>query len=43
MSPPFSGKKNKPSVKTALLAGCFRAGFLLVLFFDPEYGGNMFL
>jgi hypothetical protein len=27
----------------ALLATCFHAGSLLGLFFDPEYGGHMFL
>jgi hypothetical protein len=27
----------------ALLATCFHTGFLLILFFDPEDGGNMFL
>jgi hypothetical protein len=26
-----------------LLSTCFYAGFLLVLFFDPEDGGDMFL
>jgi hypothetical protein len=30
-------------IQGALLATCFHAGFLLSLFFDPEYGGDMFL
>jgi hypothetical protein len=42
-----SGLKNKPNklgcALQALLATCFHAGFLLVLFFDPEDGGGMFL
>jgi hypothetical protein len=28
---------------SALLATCFHTGFLLGLFFDPEYGGDIFL
>jgi hypothetical protein len=39
--PPFSGSKNKPSKKPAF-ATCFYAGFLLVLLFNPEDGGEMF-
>jgi hypothetical protein len=27
----------------ALLVACFRAGFLLGLYFEPEDGGDMFL
>jgi hypothetical protein len=30
-------------VALSLLATCFHVGFLLVLFFDPEDGGDMFL
>jgi hypothetical protein len=41
ISPPSSGSKNKLS--RALLATCFHAGFLLVLLFDLEDGGDMFL
>jgi hypothetical protein len=33
MLPPFSGSRNKPSKKPA---------FLLGLFFNPEYGGDIF-
>jgi hypothetical protein len=30
-------------MKQATLVGClFRAGFLLGLFFNPEYGGDIF-
>jgi hypothetical protein len=29
--------------RKAMLATCFHAGFLLDLFFDPEYGDRMFL
>jgi hypothetical protein len=32
-----------PSKKPAELATCFRAGFLLGLFFNPEDGDDMFL
>jgi hypothetical protein len=35
--------EQKTSVKAALLATCFYAGFLLNLFFDPEDGGDMVL
>jgi hypothetical protein len=35
--------EKETSVKTALLATCFHAGFLLDLFFYPEDGGDMFL
>jgi hypothetical protein len=37
MSSPFSGSK------LALFALCFHADLLLGLFFDPEYGGEMFI
>jgi hypothetical protein len=37
MLPPSSGTKNKPSSDFYLL----RDGFLLVLFFDPEDGGDI--
>jgi hypothetical protein len=30
-------------IGSALLGTCFSAGLLLVLFFDPEDGGDMFL
>jgi hypothetical protein len=30
-------------IELALFSTCFHAGFLLVLFFYPEDGGNMFL
>jgi hypothetical protein len=33
----------KACFQVALLAICFHAGSLLVLFFDPEDGGDMFL
>jgi hypothetical protein len=43
MSPPILDSKNKSSVKFGgKLATCFRVGFLLGLFFDPEDGGDMF-
>jgi hypothetical protein len=49
MSPPSSGSKNKPRKIPASkqvpsrAATYFDTGFLLVLFFDPEDGGDMFL
>jgi hypothetical protein len=32
-----------PKFNCKYLAACFRVGFLLGLFFDPEDGGDMFL
>jgi hypothetical protein len=37
------GSKNKPNKESAVLATCFHAGFLLVFFFEPEDGGDIFL
>jgi hypothetical protein len=37
----FPSVTNK--LQTALRATCFHAGFSLSLFFDPEYGSDMFL
>jgi hypothetical protein len=34
---------NTSQTKCTLVATCFHAGFLLVLFFDPEDRGDMFL
>jgi hypothetical protein len=33
----------KGKVEKSELAACFLSGFFLGLFFDPEYGGGMFL
>jgi hypothetical protein len=38
----ISRARNQQS-RAALLTTCFHAGFLLGLFFDHEYGGEMFL
>jgi hypothetical protein len=45
VSSPSSGSKNKPRKNSARkqLARCFRAGFLLDLFFDSEDRKDMFL
>jgi hypothetical protein len=45
MSLPSSGSKNKVSKKPALSSACYllHAGFMFILFFDPEDGGDMFL
>jgi hypothetical protein len=41
----ISGSNNNPKKKPAslaLLATCFHSGFFLALFFDPQYGGDLF-
>jgi hypothetical protein len=43
MSPPFSGKKFKPSKVSVLLATCSKTAFLPGLFFYPEDGEGTFL